>query len=75
MSSITIRPHPSPWRDRHEPAHDPRVVDIENWPHRFDEHPDRWWHRDDGATVEVADYAGCRICGGSELSAIHLVDA
>lgn len=71
--SITIRPERGgQWRQVTDPIHDPRVTDIENWPHAFDEHPDRWWTRDNGTTIEVSTYAGCRICGASELSQIHL---
>lgn len=55
------------WRDRHEPTHDPRIADIENWPHPFNEHPDRWT----ATGTEHPDFGGCRTCGASELSAIH----
>jgi hypothetical protein len=76
--TVSIRPHSTHgWRNVNEPSHDDRIVDIENWPHAFDEHPDRWLVLEppryaERKVLERADFAGCRICGASELSAIHL---
>jgi hypothetical protein len=69
--TLRIRPYVSGPREAN--GNDNPLADIENWPHRFQENPDRWARHPMTMKRIERDWAGgCVLCGESELSRIHL---